>query len=142
MNMLDKLAKMPVPLRGLRTMARVTCPRCAALRNLQRGALSATVTISPASGHFQRSNLSAIGTPRTFAVTSWSQFRASAISRSPELEDEIAKITDLYGDAKDELEYAVESRGTVYYNDDKKGASEVRNPAAISPHLLADRWIG
>ncbi|KAI7818055.1 hypothetical protein BC939DRAFT_401954 [Gamsiella multidivaricata] len=36
----------------------------------------------------------------------------------------VQNIADLFMTARDELEYAEEARGTVYYNDDKDGARE------------------
>lgn len=63
--------------------------------------------------------------------TNPSQQRVRTFSSTPttrsnvDLEKVIGEITDLYGEAKDELEYAVEARGTTYYNDDKAAAAEV-----------------
>jgi len=55
---------------------------------------------------------------RTFSAT-------TSLRNAADLEFQIGKITDLYTEAKDELEYAVEARGTTYYNEDKAGAAEV-----------------
>ncbi|KXS09442.1 hypothetical protein M427DRAFT_64114 [Gonapodya prolifera JEL478] len=41
-----------------------------------------------------------------------------------DIDAEIEAITDLYATAKDELDYALESKGTVYYNEEKKTAHE------------------
>ncbi|ORX92136.1 hypothetical protein K493DRAFT_303549 [Basidiobolus meristosporus CBS 931.73] len=50
------------------------------------------------------------------------------------VQSEIDKITDLFFEARDELEYATESKGSVYYNDEKAAAQEV-SPAQ-TPKLL------
>ncbi|KAK9760482.1 hypothetical protein K7432_015436 [Basidiobolus ranarum] len=38
------------------------------------------------------------------------------------VQSEIDKITELFFEARDELEYATESKGSVYYNDEKAAA--------------------
>ncbi|KAI8354927.1 hypothetical protein B0O80DRAFT_372997, partial [Mortierella sp. GBAus27b] len=43
---------------------------------------------------------------------------------SADIDKGVQNITDLFMTARDELEYAEEARGTVYYNDDKEGARE------------------
>ncbi|KAF9986424.1 hypothetical protein BGZ65_007628 [Modicella reniformis] len=45
-------------------------------------------------------------------------------SNSANVEKGVQNITDLFMTARDELEYAEEARGTVYYNDDKETARE------------------
>ncbi|KAJ1744354.1 hypothetical protein LPJ78_000104 [Coemansia sp. RSA 989] len=42
----------------------------------------------------------------------------------PDLDKEIEAITDLATTAKDEMDFAMESRNSVYYNEDKKAAHE------------------
>ncbi|KAJ3092185.1 hypothetical protein HK102_010004 [Quaeritorhiza haematococci] len=40
------------------------------------------------------------------------------------LDQKIEKIADMFSEARDELEYAEESKGTTYYNEDKKAAQK------------------
>ncbi|KAF9583874.1 hypothetical protein BGW38_008258 [Lunasporangiospora selenospora] len=40
------------------------------------------------------------------------------------IEKGVQDVTDLFMTARDELEYAEEARGTVYYNDDKEAAKQ------------------
>ncbi|KAI1311571.1 hypothetical protein EDD11_003423 [Mortierella claussenii] len=46
------------------------------------------------------------------------------VASSAEVDKGVQNITDLFMTARDELEYAEEARGTVYYNDDKEAARE------------------
>ncbi|KAF9208268.1 hypothetical protein BGZ49_009320 [Haplosporangium sp. Z 27] len=56
---------------------------------------------------------------RMFTSPSRISFAASA-----DVDKGVQAITDLFMTARDELEYAEEARGTVYYNDDKEAARE------------------
>ncbi|KAF9399557.1 hypothetical protein BGX21_006012 [Mortierella sp. AD011] len=57
---------------------------------------------------------------RTFAITP----SRIAFADNADIEKGVQNITDLFMTARDELEYAEEARGTVYYNDDKETARE------------------
>ncbi|KAF9920062.1 hypothetical protein FBU30_010211 [Linnemannia zychae] len=56
---------------------------------------------------------------RTYVSPSFVQFVADA-----DVEKGVQNITDLFMIARDELEYAEEARGSVYYNDDKETARQ------------------
>ncbi|KAG0220877.1 hypothetical protein BGX31_010437 [Mortierella sp. GBA43] len=58
---------------------------------------------------------------RSFVAPSHPTFYAAT---SADIDKGVQNITDLFMTARDELEYAEEARGTVYYNDDKEGARE------------------
>ncbi|KAJ1801723.1 hypothetical protein LPJ59_000014 [Coemansia sp. RSA 2399] len=55
------------------------------------------------------------------------------------LKEEIQKITDLAMTAKDEMDFAEESRNSVYYNDDKKAAQEAVDELTNTYNGLLDR---
>ncbi|KAJ1772723.1 hypothetical protein IW140_002577 [Coemansia sp. RSA 1813] len=55
------------------------------------------------------------------------------------LKEEIQKITDLAMTAKDEMDFAEESRNSVYYNDDKKAAHEAVEEMTSAYNGLLDR---
>ncbi|KAJ2549858.1 hypothetical protein EV175_004284, partial [Coemansia sp. RSA 1933] len=55
------------------------------------------------------------------------------------LKDEIQRITDLAMTAKDEMDFAEESRNSVYYNDDKKAAHEAVEEMTDAYNKLLDR---
>ncbi|KAF9538895.1 hypothetical protein EC957_006042 [Mortierella hygrophila] len=57
---------------------------------------------------------------RTFVSPSQILFAAN----SADVDKGVQNITDLFMVARDELEYAEEARGSVYYNDDKETARE------------------
>ncbi|KAG0256027.1 hypothetical protein BG011_004805 [Mortierella polycephala] len=57
---------------------------------------------------------------RTFVSPSRAMFAAN----SADIDKGVQNITDLFMVARDELEYAEEARGSVYYNDDKETAKE------------------
>ncbi|KAG0367894.1 hypothetical protein BGZ54_003063 [Gamsiella multidivaricata] len=57
---------------------------------------------------------------RLFTFSSRIMFAANA----GDVDKGVQNIADLFMTARDELEYAEEARGTVYYNDDKDGARE------------------
>ncbi|KAJ2866365.1 hypothetical protein GGI22_001295 [Coemansia erecta] len=55
------------------------------------------------------------------------------------LKEEIQKITDLAMTAKDEMDFAEESRNSVYYNDDKKAAQEAVDELTNTYNALLGR---
>ncbi|KAJ2852028.1 hypothetical protein IWW36_000607 [Coemansia brasiliensis] len=57
----------------------------------------------------------------------------------PDLDKEIEAITDLATTAKDEMDFAMESRNSVYYNEDKKAAHEAVDEMAQAYAKLLDR---
>ncbi|KAI9034545.1 hypothetical protein DFJ74DRAFT_649835 [Hyaloraphidium curvatum] len=101
--------RVPAPAFSSRTL-RTAAPR--ATRPHPRSPTSAPFT--PPSPHFPSQS-------RNFRPAPLLRAPADA---PPDLEAEIGAITELYGEAKDELEYALEARGTTYYNSDKAAAGE------------------
>ncbi|KAF9186464.1 hypothetical protein BGZ51_001992 [Haplosporangium sp. Z 767] len=72
---------------------------------------------------------------RTFVSPSRVMFAAN----SADIEKGVQNITDLFMIARDELEYAEEARGSVYYNDDKETAKEaVQECLSSYDQLLKD----
>ncbi|KAF9896356.1 hypothetical protein BX616_007628 [Lobosporangium transversale] len=60
-------------------------------------------------------------------------------TNNSDVEKGVQNITDLFMTARDELEYAEEARGTVYYNDDKEAAREaVQECLSTYDELLKD----
>ncbi|KAG0377326.1 hypothetical protein BGX24_006302 [Mortierella sp. AD032] len=57
---------------------------------------------------------------RTFLAPSRTLFAAN----TADVDKGVQNITDLFMVARDELEYAEEARGSVYYNDDKETARQ------------------
>ncbi|KAJ1847616.1 hypothetical protein LPJ73_004205 [Coemansia sp. RSA 2703] len=60
-------------------------------------------------------------------------------SSSVDIDKEIEAITDLATTAKDEMDFAEESRNSVYYNDDKQTAHEAVDEMTNSYNSLLDR---
>ncbi|KAI8597664.1 hypothetical protein EDD21DRAFT_384857 [Dissophora ornata] len=72
---------------------------------------------------------------RTFVSPS----RVMLAASGADIEKGVQNITDLFMTARDELEYAEEARGTVYYNDDKETAREaVQECLTAYNELLTD----
>ncbi|KAG0010870.1 hypothetical protein BGZ80_001129 [Entomortierella chlamydospora] len=72
---------------------------------------------------------------RTFAITP----SRIAFAENADIEKGVQNITDLFMTARDELEYAEEARGTVYYNEDKETAREaVQECLTTYEELLKD----
>ncbi|KAF9990888.1 hypothetical protein BGZ75_008892 [Mortierella antarctica] len=60
-------------------------------------------------------------------------------ANSADIEKGVQNITDLFMVARDELEYADEARGSVYYNDDKETARQAVQECLTSyDELLKD----
>ncbi|KAJ1721207.1 hypothetical protein LPJ53_004228 [Coemansia erecta] len=60
-------------------------------------------------------------------------------SSSVNIDKEIEAITDLATTAKDEMDFAEESRNSVYYNDDKRTAHEAVDEMTNTYNSLLDR---
>ncbi|KAJ2785592.1 hypothetical protein GGI15_001865 [Coemansia interrupta] len=60
-------------------------------------------------------------------------------SSSVDIDKEIEAITDLATTAKDEMDFAEESRNSVYYNDDKRTAHEAVDEMTNTYNSLLDR---
>ncbi|KAJ2725110.1 hypothetical protein GGI07_001480 [Coemansia sp. Benny D115] len=63
----------------------------------------------------------------------------TAKSSAVDLDKEIEAITDLAATAKDEMDFAEESRNSVYYNEDKQAAHEAVDRMSIAYKNLLER---
>ncbi|KAI8319559.1 hypothetical protein GQ54DRAFT_32992 [Martensiomyces pterosporus] len=78
-------------------------------------------------------------TPRSAAGTPSLLARRGYTSQKANLDKEIETITDLATTAKDEMDFAEESRNSVYYNDDKMAAHEAVEEMAAAYNELLER---
>ncbi|KAF9575539.1 hypothetical protein EC968_002800 [Mortierella alpina] len=90
-----------------------------------------------------RSILSAVVASRSQQApqerTLFTPTRALYAANTEDIEKGVQNITDLFMIARDELEYADEARGSVYYNDDKETARQAVQECLTSyDQLLQD----